>query len=376
MDFSLSEEQEIYRTSLRRFLDQNYSFEKRRQIARGETGMSEDIWRGLADLGALALPIPAEFGGLDGSPVDTMVTLRELGRALVIEPFVETVVVGSWCLTAGASQSLKEKWLPELAAGTLRLALAYTEPQSRYRSFDVSTTAARADNTFTLSGRKIISVGLPWADKVIVSARTSGGQFDTDGISLFLVDKNLPGLTIRTYPTVDGRQAGDIELDQVEVDAAMLIGEPGEGWPLLEEALDHARTALCAEALGAMEVLNETTLEYARTRRQFENPIGSFQVIQHRLADMMIAYEEALSVTLMATLRLDQPESRSRSTSIAKAKVGEVARKIGKEAVQIHGGIGMTDELDVGHYFKRLTMIDMALGDSDYHIDRLAGLER
>ena len=375
MDFSFSEEQEIYRNSLQKFFEQNYSFEQRARIIAGEPGMCDKIWRGLAELGALALPVPSHLGGLDGSPTDIMVTMSEIGRAVVVEPYLETVVMGAKLISNSANDYLMDRYLPLVSSGELKLAVAVFEPQSGYCASDIVSYAEKKDGKYLLNGRKCVALALPWAHKLIVSARTAGSQADREGISLFLIDGQADGVSQRTYRTVDGRRAGDLSLKDVEVNQDALIGQIDQGYHLLEATLDAARAALCAEAVGGLKKLNEITLDYVKTRKQFGQPIGSFQVIQHRLVDMLVAYEEALSVTYMATGRLAETEAvRSRSVSIAKAKVGEAARKNGTAAIQIHGGIGMTDEYSASHYFKRLTMIDVALGNRDYHIDKLAGL--
>ncbi len=375
MDFSFSEEQELYRATVSRFIQNQYGLEARQKIVNSDLGMSRENWQQFADLGLLAIPFAEEYGGLEGSAVDTMVVMEEFGRGLVIEPYFETVIFSGGILSIGGSNEQKQQYIPRIISGECIFATAFAESQSRYNLADIKTTAKVRNGGFILNGKKSVVWAGPWADYLIVTARTSGSQFDEKGVSLFLVDKNSEGISLKNYPTIDGGRASEISFENVELSDESLLGHIDDGFDLLEAAVDRARAAICAEAVGAMKALHETTLDYVKLREQFGVPIGNFQVIQHRMVDMLIAYEEAVSITYMATLHLDHPvEERQKSVSAAKAKIGQSARYIGQEAVQIHGGMGMTDELNVGHYFKRLTMIDVSLGNQDYHVRRFADL--
>jgi alkylation response protein AidB-like acyl-CoA dehydrogenase len=375
MDFSFTDEQRMLRDSLSSFLADAYDFDARKKAIAAAPGWRPDIWRALAqDLGVLGASLPEELGGLGGGPIDTLVVMEELGKALVVEPYLETVVIAAGLLkridTPAAAQAVGE-----IIAGERLVALAWGEPKGRYDAHDVSTRAARDGGGWRLDGRKAVATGAPMADQLIVTARTSGDQRDTQGVSLFLVDKSAPGVTTRDYVTVDGRQASEIALDGVSLSADALLGEERAGLPLVEQVLDEARAALCAEALGVMGQLLSQTIAYTRQRRQFGQPISEFQVLQHRMVDMFIQHEQAISMTYMATLKLDQPApERAKAVSAAKAFVGKACRFIGQNAVQTHGGIGLTNELALSHYFKRAAMIESELGSVDWHLARYQGL--
>ena len=375
MDFSFTEEQTLLRNSVQKFVSGAYDFDTRRAIITSDAGWRPAYWSQIAELGLLGAAIPEDFGGLGGSVVDTMVIMEEFGRGLVVEPYLGTVVIGAGLLTAVGSAAQKEELLPQIAGAELVLALAYAEPQGRFNLADLVTTAKAQGSDFVLNGHKAVVIGAPWAHKLIVSARTSGGQRDAKGISLFLVDANAPGVSLRSYPTVDGLRASEVTFENVKVPASALIGTLDDGLASLEMIADHAIAALSAEAIGAMKVLNDTTVEYCKTRKQFGVPIGKFQVLQHRMVDMFMAYEQSVSITYMVTLKLDEAvEERKKAASAAKVQIGKAGRFIGQQAVQLHGGMGMTDELKVGHYFKRLTMIDAQFGNVDYHLKRYAQL--
>jgi pimeloyl-CoA dehydrogenase small subunit len=375
MDFSYSEEQTLLRNSIAKFLADNYSFETFRKITRADPGWRPDCWKQFAELGLLAAPLPEAHGGLGGGPVDTMIVMEEFGRTLVVEPYVQTVVVGGALLRLGGSEAQKKEWLPRIAEGTAVFAFAFAEPQGRYNFADLKTTAKKLGDAYVLNGQKAVVLGAPWADTLIVTARTAGGQRDGQGVSVFLVDKKTKGISTRDYPTVDGLRASEISFDNVEVPAANLIGTLDDGLKLVERATDEAIAAHCAEAVGAMKVLLDTTVEYSRTRKQFGVPIGKFQVLQHRMVDMFMNYEQSASMALMVTLKLGESEiQRKKAASAAKVQIGKAGRFVGQSAVQIHGGMGMTDELNVGHYFKRLTMIDTLYGNTDHHLKRYAAL--
>ncbi|MCK9382046.1 MAG: acyl-CoA dehydrogenase family protein [Sulfuritalea sp.] len=368
MDFNYTEEQLALQDTLRRFIAKDYGFEHRRALAKSADGFDRSAWKTFADFGILALPFHEDFGGLNGNAVDTMLVMEMLGRGLALEPYVSSVVLCGGLIRDAGSTAQKEELLPTLAGGELMLAFAHFEPGARYESGHVATTATAAGSGWQLDGTKAVVLGAPSADKLIVSAR------DGKGISLFLVDAKAPGVTLRAYPTQDGARAADIRLVKVQVAAAALIGTAGNALPAIERALDYANAALCAEAVGIMSALNEVTLEYLKTRKQFGVPIGKFQALQHRMADMVIATEQARSMATLAAVRVDSRDAaeRSRSVAAAKAYVTQSARLVGQQAVQLHGGMGVVDELNVAHYFKRLTMIGLTFGDADYHLGRFS----
>jgi len=370
MDFKYSEEQLALQDTLSRFIAKDYGFEQRRALAGSEAGFSRGHWRRFADLGILALPFPEEFGGMNGNAVDTLLVMEMLGRGLVLEPYLATVVLSGGLIRDAGSQAQKEALLPAIAAGELLLALAHHEPGGRYETRHVATAARRDGDGYRVDGAKAVVIAGPSADKIIVSARTSGETRDEQGISLFLVDAETAGVRLRGYPTQDGGRAAEIALDNVRLPAAALIGAEGGALPAIERALDYAIAALCAEAVGIMTAVNETTLDYLKTRKQFGQPIGRFQVLQHRMVDMVIATEQARSMATLAAVRVDSADAalRRRSVSAAKAHIGQQARSVGQQAVQLHGGMGVVDELALAHYFKRLTMINATFGDADHHL--------
>jgi len=375
MDFSFTEEQTLLRNSVQKYLQNTYDFDTRRKVSKSDAGWRKEVYAYFAENGLLGAAIPEDFGGLGGSAVDTMIIAEEFGRALVIEPFIQNAVLAAGFLKAAGSTAQKETLLPAIAAGENVFAFAYAEPQGRYNLADLVTTAVKSGNGYTLNGYKAVVSGAPWADKLIVTARTSGGQRDAEGVSVFVVDKNAKGVSTRDYPTVDGQRASEVTLENVTVGADAVIGEVGGGLKIVEKVTDEAIAALAAEAIGAMKVLNDTTIEYSKTRKQFGTPIGKFQVLQHRMVDMFMNYEQSVSITYMVTLKLEEEEAeRKKAASAAKVQIGKAGRFIGQQAVQIHGGMGMTDELNVGHYFKRLTVIDTQFGNVDHHLKRYASL--
>jgi alkylation response protein AidB-like acyl-CoA dehydrogenase len=371
MDIQLTEEQELLRNSIQRFLNDRYGFDTRRKIIASDEGWSREQWLGLAELGLCAAPFAEENGGLGGGTLATMIIMREFGRSLVIEPFFETIVLAGGLLEAAGTAAQRERFLTPITEGQSIWALASAEERSRYDLAAVATTAKRQNDHYVLTGAKTAVIAAPWADQLIVSARTSGEKRDIDGVSLFIVDRHASNLDLRDFRTIDGRRAAEIALNGVKVSIDSLLGREGQGAALLEDCRDRAIAALCADALGAMEELNSATLDYAKTRRQFGTTLGSFQVLQHRMVDMFIALEEATSLTQYLNLSLANREPRiSKIASGAKAKVGYAAKIIAEQAVQLHGGMGMTDELNVGHYFKRITSLNVQFGDPSYHLTR------
>ncbi len=375
MDFSFSEEQTLLRNSVSKYLADNYKYEQWRKFTRNDIGRDPNHWKQFADLGLLAAALPEAYGGLGGGAVDNLVIMEEFGKALVVEPYVPTVVIGGGLLRDSGSEAQKTEWLNKIAAGETILAFAFAEPKGRYNLADLTTTAKKQGAGYVLNGQKAVVLGAPWADAFIVTARTAGGQRERGGVSVFLVDRKAKGVTVRDYPTVDSLRASEITFENVEVPASALIGPADGGLPLVEKVVDEAIAAICAEATGAMKVLVDTTVEYSKTRKQFGVPIGKFQVLQHRMVDMFVQYEQSVSITLMVTLKLGESEAeRAKAASAAKVTIGKAGRYVGQQAVQVHGGIGMTDELNVGHYFKRLTLIDTLFGNTDHHLKRFAAL--
>ena len=373
MDIQLTEEQELLRGSLQRLLRDRYDFDARRKIVATDEGWSRKHWSAFAELGLCAAPFQESSGGLGGGPLATMIVMREFGRNLVVEPFLETVVLAGGLIEDVGSQAQHDAFLPQIMAGESIWALAWAEGRSRYDFNNVATTARRQGEVYVLNGTKATVIGAPWADKLIVSARTSGEPRDRSGVSLFVVDRQSANLHLQSFKTIDGRRAAEITLLNVQVPASQLLGTEGEGVAALEACRDRAIAALCAEAVGAMSELNSVTLEYAKTRKQFGVALGTFQVLQHRMVDMFIALEEAISLTQHLNLSLATREPHgSKLASGAKSKVGYAARFIAEQAIQLHGGMGMSDELNVGHYFKRIASINVQFGDPTYHLMRYA----
>jgi alkylation response protein AidB-like acyl-CoA dehydrogenase len=379
MDFQYSEEQQLLADSVARLADQHYDFEARKRVIASELGHSEEAWRQLAELGLTALTLPGEHGGFDGGALDLVATMEAIGQSLMLEPFVSTVGLGARLIARLGSAAQKQALLPAVAQGNLILAFAHAEHDSRHDASQVSVRAVRHAGGWRLSGAKSLVLDAPVAGKLVVSARTSGETSDPAGVSLFLVDATCPGLQMKSLRTQDNRRAADIALNDVNLPAEALLGSEGGALEAIAEALDFAIVLECAEAVGAMRSANLATLEYLKTRRQFGVPIGSFQALQHRLVDMFVSAEQARSITLLACSRVDAaahgeigvPE-RMRVVSAAKVKVCEAARHVGQEAVQLHGGMGMTQEMKVAHTFKRLTMIAQTMGDADWHLVRFA----
>jgi alkylation response protein AidB-like acyl-CoA dehydrogenase len=369
MDFSFTEEQNQIRDSLRRFLTNTYTLERRREITRAGTGCDLEIWRQFAELGILGLGIPQALGGIGGSPFDAMVVMEELGRALVIEPYLSSAIVGAGILVR-AGNTAQQRLLPDIAAGEIRVVFAHGEPDSRWVLDAIATRATRQGASWVLQGDKAMVADGAGAQFLVVSARTASG------ISLFLAPGASEGLTRTALMTHDGSSVAEIGLDAVRLPADALIGTEGGALPLIQSASDAAIAGLCAEAVGAMDALLALTLTYVKSRRQFGAPIGSFQALQHRMAEMLLHVELARSVSYLATAKLavsDEAERR-RAISAAKFLVGRSARFVGQEAVQLHGGMGVSDELATSHYFKRLTLINASFGDMDHHLERFGAV--
>ncbi|WP_043831617.1 acyl-CoA dehydrogenase family protein [Muricoccus aerilatus] len=370
MDFDLTEEQRLLKESIDRFAADN----ARDPAQHGGAGDGAALWNGLAELGVLALPFAEEDGGIGGGPVETMIVMESIGRSLITAPYLSTVVLGGGFLRLGGSEAQRAEFIPQVADGSLKIGFAQLERQSRYDLYDVATTARREGGDFMLDGRKGVVLGGDDAGLLVVTARTAGGRRDHDGITLFLVDANAPGVSRHGMPAQDGTRVAEISLDGVRVPADRVLGEVDAGLPLAGRVVDVALSALCADSLGAMEELHRMTVDYLKQRQQFGVTIGSFQALQHRAADMLVAVEQARSMALYAAMMAEEPDARERRPAIAaaKAQVNRSSRLVGQEAVQLHGGIAMTWEYRAGHLFKRLTSNELLFGDTDHHLREVA----
>ncbi|MGH6950810.1 MAG: acyl-CoA dehydrogenase family protein [Vitreimonas sp.] len=374
MNFDYTDEQNMLRDSIAKWAAGQYDFDKRRETLKHEDGWKKN-WATFAELGLLAAPLPEDFGGLGGGAIDVSVVAEEFGKALVVEPYVPTVVIGAGALKYAGSSAQKDEHLNAIASGERVVAFAQAEPKSRWSLSDIATSARKDGAGWVLNGQKAVVIGAPQADHLLVTARTAGAQRDGKGISLFLVAKNAKGVTARDYPTMDDTRASEIYLENVSVGAANLIGVADSALPLIERLVDEANAAYCSEAVGCLRMMTQLTQEYAKTRKQFGRAIGEFQVIQHRLVDMFMATEESVSMALLATIKLaDSDAERAKAIAAAKVSIGRNARFVGQAAVQTHGGMGVTDEMRVGHYFKRVTMLDSTFGNVDHHLKRYATL--
>ncbi|HEV2603921.1 MAG TPA: acyl-CoA dehydrogenase family protein [Microvirga sp.] len=376
MDFDLTEEQRLLKDSVDRLLADRYDFESRKKYRQTEEGWSRDLWAQYAELGLLALPFAEEHGGFGGGPVETMIVMESFGRALALEPYLATVVLGGGLLRRGAGEEQKGMLLPSIAAGELRLAFAHTERQSRYDLHDVATTARRDGAAYVLNGEKAVVIHGDSADKLLVTARVAGNRRDRSGIGLFLVDARDANVSRRGYPTQDGQRAAEISLSNVRVGPEGVIGEAENALPLVERVVDEALAALAAEAIGCMAEMHTLTVEYLKTRKQFGTTIASFQALQHAAVDMFVEVEQARSMAMFGTMMsdVDDETERRRAASGTKVQIGRSGRVVGQNAIQLHGGVGMTMEFKVGHYFKRVTMINQLFGDADHHLERLGAL--
>ncbi|WP_280155430.1 acyl-CoA dehydrogenase family protein [Piscinibacter sp. XHJ-5] len=374
MDFDLTDEQRMLQDGVQRLLAERCSFEQRLAHRAEPHGYSRALWSRYAEMGLLGLPFAEADGGLGGGAVDTLLVMQALGRALALEPYLATVVLSGGLLREAGSAKQRAALVPAIASGELTLAFAHAEAGSRHDLAEVATTARCEASGIVLDGEKRYVLAGDSADRLIVSARSAGARRDRDGISLFLVDAKADGVTRRGYRTQDHARAADIRFDRVRIGPHQVLGAPGAALPAIERAVDAATAALCAEAVGVMERLHEITVEYLKLRKQFGVAIGSFQALQHRAVDMLVEIEQARSMALYATMRCADRDAgeRERAVSAAKVQVGRSARFVGQEAIQLHGGIGMTEECQAGHYFRRLTMTEIQLGDTAHHLRRLA----
>lgn len=375
MDFTFNEEQTMIQDQVEQFIQKEYDWETRQELSNSDLGFGTHNWKTFAELGWLGIAVSEKNGGFGGSSIETMLIMEEFGKGLVVEPFLETVVMSAGILDRHGTDEQKNQALNSVINGEMHLALAYAEPQSRFNLSDVVTEAKEEGDNFVINGFKSVVMNGPSANKIIISARTSGTQLEDKGISLFLVDSDIEGLTKSDYKTVDGRKASDINLENVIVSNSCLIGSLNAGFDILDEAIDRSILAISAEAVGAMEILYKTTVEYTKTREQFGTPIGKFQVLQHRMVDMFMEYEQCKSLLYMATMKNEEsaPDAK-KAISGLKYQVGKAGKFVGQQSVQLHGGMGVTDELNVGHYFKRLTTIGTIFGNADFHLKQYTSL--
>ncbi|HVB48992.1 MAG TPA: acyl-CoA dehydrogenase [Burkholderiales bacterium] len=379
MNFDYNEEQQLLADSIRRFIAKDYAFEARKKIVASKDGCSAAVWSTFAEMGLLGIPFAADLGGFGGGAIDLMSVMEAFGEALVVEPYLATIGLGAQFVARGGSDAQKHSILPAVIEGRLKMTFAQTERGARYDLAHVATTAKKAGEAWVIDGEKCVVLAAPLADKLVVSARTSGTPTEANGISLFLVERTAAGVSLRPYVTLDEMRAADVVLKDVEVGVDALLGKQGEGLALIEEVVDFATALSCAEAVGAMKQANDATLEYLKTRKQFGVPIGTFQALQHRMVDMVVAAEQARSMTCLACAKVDREKDareRKRLVSAAKVKIADACRQVSQEAIQLHGGMGMTEELKVSHAFRRLTMIAQQFGDAEHHLERFAALDR
>lgn len=374
MDFELSEEQRLLKDSVDRLMADRYGFEARKGYLKQENGWSAELWQRYAELGLLGLPFSEAHGGFGGGPVEVMLVMEALGRALALEPYLATVVLAGTAVLKAGNAEQQGEILPAVAEGRMKLAFAHGERQARYDLSDVATTAKRNGGGWVLDGAKSVVFHGDTADKFVVSARTAGAQGDADGITLFLIDAGADGLARRGYTLRDETRAAELSLSNVPVGADAVLGEVGKGFATVLAVVEAGIAAMGAEAVGAMEAMHAMTLDYARTREQFGRPIGQNQVVQHRLAEMLMAMEQGRSMAMLASISLTETDTAERARSLAMAKVGygQAARFVSQQAIQLHGGIGMTEEYAVGHFFRRCMVIEHTFGDTAHHLGRLA----
>ena len=375
MNFELSEEQKMIQQSVERFVQENYDLSNRIKISSEDPGFSEDYWSSMAELGWLGLAFDEADGGFGGDQIDTLVLMEQFGKGLVLEPFLANIVLGGGAIKRGGSQVIKDSVIPKLIEGSLQITLAYAEEQSRFDINDVATAAREESGNFIINGKKSMVLNAESADKLVVVTRTSGSQIDENGISLFLIDAGSKGIEKENFPTVDGLRASEITFQDVKVPSENLIGELDKGFEILQAVVNDAILALAAEAVGAMEVLYKDTVEYTQQREQFDHPLSDFQVLQHRMVDMFMEYEQCKSLLFRATMETVQdPIISQRTVHALKHLIGKSGIFVGESAVQLHGGMGVTEELRIGHFFKRLLVIDSQFGNADFHLDKFTNL--
>ena len=375
MDFLLSDEQKQLQDLIQQFIQKDYPFDVREKLVKSEDGFSKEFWKTFSTFGLLAMPFPEEDGGYNGGPVDIMVILEAFGTGLIVEPYIPNIVLSGNLISNLGTQNQKDAILPNLFSGDMHLAFAFAEPQSRFDLNDVTTSAEEDGDNFKINGYKSVVMNGPAADKLIISVRTSGNQLDKSGISLFIVDREASGVSLRDYSNIDGSKASELTLENVVLSKDAMLGEEGNAFSSIEHVVNLATLAISAEAIGIMQKMNELTLEYTKTREQFGQALSQFQALQHRMVDCFMVHEQTKSLLLMAATKLnDQAEDAVKSISALKYQVGNAAKLIGEESIQLHGGMGVTEEMSIGHYFKRLTTIRTIFGNSDYHLKKYSSL--
>jgi alkylation response protein AidB-like acyl-CoA dehydrogenase len=372
MDFNLSEEQQQLEGAMQRFVAKEYGAEKRKAILKSPGGFSREVWQQLGELGFLALQVPEEHGGMGAGAVELMLMMNAIGKGLLLEPYLPSAVLSTALVRELGSAGQKEALLPKLATGEVIVVPALGETTSRYDLQRVATKATAGANGYLLTGKKAVVVHAPSADTLIVSARTSGAPDGEQGISLFLVSRDAAGVSLQPYPVMDGQRAADVTLNDVQVPRGSLLGSEGGAFAALSKVSDIGVAALCAEAVGALQASLDATIEYTKTRQQFGQPIGKFQALQHRMADMFIHVEQARSMSYLAAMRCGEPDAavRRHAVSAAKVLIGQACRYVGQQSIQLHGGMGMTDELLISHHFRRLAAIELSLGDTEHHLEQ------
>jgi alkylation response protein AidB-like acyl-CoA dehydrogenase len=377
MDFTVSEEQSMLADSVAKFIENDYDFEARQKAAESDLGYSQDLWQTFAELGWTAVPFDEDDGGLGGGPVELMLMMEQFGRGLLVEPFLANIVLAGGVLRRLATDDQKAQWLAGIISGETHAALAFAEPQARFNINDIASTATADGDGYLLNGRKSLVLNGGSAELLIVPARTAGAQIDESGITFFAIAANSAGIDIRPYKTVDGQQAAEIAFDNVPVPGTSVLGKVGNGFVTLQEVIDEATLAVCAEATGIIRTMHDKTVEYAKNRVQFGVPIGSFQVLQHRMVESLMECEQSQSLLLWSAMvnESGDPDAR-KSIHALKHQIGTAGVNVAKEAVQIHGGMGVTWDLDIAHFFKRLTAIDLLFGNADYHLDKYVELSR
>ena len=377
MDFTVSEEQLMLADSVAKFIENDYDFEARQKVAESDLGYSQDLWKTFAELGWTAVPFDEDDGGLGGGPVELMLMMEQFGRGLLVEPFLANIVLAGGVLRRLATVEQKAQWLAGIISGETHAALAFAEPQARFNINDIATTATADGDGYVLNGRKSLVLNGGSAELLIVPARTAGAQTDESGITFFAIAADSAGIDIRPYKTVDGQQAAEIAFDNASVSSTSVLGEVGNGFVTLQEVIDEATLAVCAEATGIIRTMHDKTVEYAKNRVQFGVPIGSFQALQHRMVETLMECEQSQSLLLWSAMVNDSgdPDAR-KSIHALKHQIGTAGVNVAKEAVQIHGAMGVTWDLDIAHFFKRLTAIDLLFGNADYHLDKYVELSR
>jgi alkylation response protein AidB-like acyl-CoA dehydrogenase len=372
MDFNLTKEQEQLSDTIQRFVAKEYAVERRKAILKSQEGFSREVWAKLGELGLLALQVPEEHGGMGAGAVEVLLTMNAIGKGLLLEPFLPSAILGTALVRELGSAEQQRSMLPRLAAGELIVVPAHVEAGARYDLERVATKATASADGFVLEGKKTVVLHAPAADLLIVSARSSGKVDDEAGISLFLVPRDAPGVSLQAYPTLDGQRAADVTLDAVRLPRSSLLGPEGGAFATLSAVFDLGLAALCAEAVGALQASLDATIAYTKTRQQFGQPIARFQALQHRMADMFIHVEQARSMSYLAAMRCTDPDAatRRRAVSAAKVLVGRACRYVGQQSIQLHGGMGMTDELLISHHFRRLAAIELSLGDTEHHLEQ------